>query len=90
MDITVSEAVYVKFVQLDWALMGHDMAHTRVNDAASFVRDNYTTHGLHLNSEGKRRLTHLTVERTGGGHVSNIPVVTSATASTFFSLKSKL
>jgi hypothetical protein len=52
---------------LDQALMGHDMAHIGVTDTASFVRDDYTTHGLHLNSQGKRRLTHLIDERISGG-----------------------
>jgi hypothetical protein len=44
-------------LRLDRALMGRDMAHIGVIDTASLVRDDYTTHGLHLNSLGKRRLT---------------------------------
>jgi hypothetical protein len=79
-------------LQLDWALMGRDMAHIGVIDTASFVRDDYTSHGLHLNSRGKRRLTHLITERLSGCHVSrvsSIPVITHARASSFFSLKSK-
>jgi hypothetical protein len=62
------------------------VAHIGVIDTASLVRDDYTTHGLHLNSRGKRRLTHLIVERIGGGHVSSvrsIPVITHARASPF-------
>jgi hypothetical protein len=56
-------------LRLDRALMGHDTAHIGVIDTASFVRDDYTTHDLHLNSRGKRRLTHQIAERIGGGHV---------------------
>jgi hypothetical protein len=65
-------------------MTGHDMAHSGINHTDSFVRDDYTTHGLHLNSQGKRRLIHLTVERISGGHmssVSSIPVITHARAS---------
>jgi hypothetical protein len=73
-------------LRLDRALMGRDMAHIGVTDTASLVRDNYTIHGLHLNSRGKRRLTHLTAERISGGYVSvsSIPVITHARASPFF------
>jgi hypothetical protein len=42
---------------LDQALMGCDMA------------DDCTTHGVHLNSQGKRRLMHLIAERIGDGQV---------------------
>jgi hypothetical protein len=71
---------------LDRALMGRDMAHISVIDTASLVRDEYTAHGLHLNSQGKRRLTHLIADRISGGHVSSvssIPVITHARASPF-------
>jgi hypothetical protein len=67
--------------------MGRDTAHIGVIDTASLVRDYYTAHGLHLNSLGKRMLTHLTPERISGVHVSsvsNIPVITHARASPFF------
>jgi hypothetical protein len=73
-------------LRLDRALMGHDMADIGVTNTASFVRDDYTTHGLHLNFRGKRRLTHLTADRLSGGHVlsvSSIPVITHARASPF-------
>jgi hypothetical protein len=66
--------------------MERDTAHIGVIDTASLVRDDYTTHDLHLNSLGKRRLTHLIAERISGGHVSNvsiIPVITHARASPF-------
>jgi hypothetical protein len=54
---------------LDRALMGRYTAHIGVIDTASLVRDEYTTHGLHLNSLGKRRLKHLMTERKSGGQV---------------------
>jgi hypothetical protein len=66
--------------------MERDIAHDGVTDTASFVRDDYTTHGLHLNSRGKRRLTHVIAERIGGGHVSSvssIPVIIHTTDSPF-------
>jgi hypothetical protein len=72
--------------QLDRALMGRDTDHIGVIDTASFVRDDYTTHGLHLNSRGRRRLTHLIAEIISGGHVSsisNIPVIIHARALPF-------
>jgi hypothetical protein len=50
------------------------------------VREDYTTHGLYLNSLGKKRLTQLITERFVGGHVSgisSIPVITNAKASPF-------
>jgi hypothetical protein len=63
-----------------------DTVHIGVIDMASFVRDEYTAHGLLLNSLGKRRLTHLIAERISGGHVlsvSSIPVITHARALPF-------
>jgi hypothetical protein len=71
-------------LRLDRALMGRDTAHIGVTDTASFVRYDYTTHGLHLNSKGIRRLMHLIAEKISGGHVSSVssvPVITHARAS---------
>jgi hypothetical protein len=68
------------------------MSHIGVIDTASFVREDHTAHGLHLNFRGKRRLTHVIAERVGDGHVqtvSSTPVITHARASPSFSLKSK-
>jgi hypothetical protein len=73
-------------LRLDRALMRRDMSHIGVTDTASFVREDHTAHGLHLNFRGKRRLTHLIAERVGDGHVqtvSSIPVITHARASPF-------
>jgi hypothetical protein len=51
------------------------------------------THGLHLNSRGKTRLTHLMAESICGGHVpsmnSSIPVITHTRASPFCRLRSR-
>jgi hypothetical protein len=71
---------------LDLALMGHDMAHIDIADTTSFVRDDYRTHGLHLYSLDKRRLTHVIAERIGGGYESSVSstlVITPARASPF-------
>jgi hypothetical protein len=75
------------YLQLDRALMRYDMPHINVIDTGTTVREEYTTHGLHLNSRGKTRLTHVIVESIHGGHVPNrnnsIPVITHARASPF-------
>jgi hypothetical protein len=45
------------------------------------VRGDFAVHGFHLNSQGKRKLTHLIVERMGEGHmfgVNSILVITCA------------
>jgi hypothetical protein len=55
----------------DWALTEHDMTHIGITDA-TFVRYDYTTHGLHLNSRGRRKLMHLIAETTSGGHASRV------------------
>jgi hypothetical protein len=40
-------------LRLDRALMVYDMSHINVTDTDTIVREEYTTHGLHLNSRGK-------------------------------------
>jgi hypothetical protein len=59
-------------LQLDQALRRHDLSHIGIIDAASIARKDFTTHGLHLNSRGKERHTHLIAERVTGGHVSSL------------------
>jgi hypothetical protein len=54
--------------------------------ASSIAREEYTTHGLHLNFRGKKRLMHFIDERVVDGHapsVGSIPVITHARASPF-------
>jgi hypothetical protein len=46
-------------LRLDRALMRCDMSQINVTDTGTIVRKEYITHGLHLNSRGKMRLTHL-------------------------------
>jgi hypothetical protein len=43
------------------------MAHCGITSTASFMRDDCMTHDLQLNSQGKRRLTHLITELIRGG-----------------------
>jgi hypothetical protein len=50
---------------LDPALMGCDMAYIGVTDIAPLMTDVCTTHAIHLNSKGKRRLMHLIAESMG-------------------------
>jgi hypothetical protein len=73
-------------LRLGRALMRCDMSDIGIIDAASIVRKDFTSHGLHLNSRGKKRLTQLIAERVTGGHVSStssIPVITQDIASPF-------
>jgi hypothetical protein len=61
-------------------------AHIGIINLDYFIRGDFTTHGLHLNSQGKRKLTHLIAERVDDDHVSgvnSIPVITCARASPF-------
>lgn len=62
-----------------------------VIDTTSVVREDNTTHGLHLNSQGKKRLTQLVTKRLvddRASGISSIPALTHAITS-FFSLNSK-
>jgi hypothetical protein len=38
--------------------------------------EDYTVHSLQVNSQGKKRLTQVTVERVVGGHTSGISSTT--------------
>jgi hypothetical protein len=73
-------------VQLDWDLMEHHTSHTGIFDTASIMTKDYISHGLQLNSQGKRRLVDLTAEEMGDNHVTggnSIAVITNDTASPF-------
>ena len=72
-------------IRLDRALLGHGVSHGVV-DTTTLRRDEFTTHGLHLNWRGKRRLMLLIADGMDGGHtssVSSIPVITHARAYPF-------
>jgi hypothetical protein len=72
---------------LDQALMRHDMSHINVIDASSFVREDFTRHCLHRNSQGKKKLMQLVAERGVDSRVSrtsSIPVITNTRSSPFF------
>jgi len=74
-------------LQLDKTLMEYDISHITVFGPDTTVWEEYTTHGSHLNSVGKMRLTYVTAESKRDGHVpsrnSGIPVITHARASPF-------
>jgi hypothetical protein len=73
-------------VWLDQALSGHATSHVGVTDTLTIVREEFTTHGLHLNSRGKMKLTLLIADGLNGGHVSgvsSIAVINHARASSF-------
>lgn len=56
-------------VSLDRALLGRGKSHIRVIDMTSFQRDEFMTHGLHLNSRGQRKLTLLIPKSVGDNSV---------------------
>ena len=67
-------------------LMGRGASHIGVIDTNCIVRAEYTAHGLHLNSRGKRKLMLLIARGLGGDHVSgisSIPVITHERLSPF-------
>ena len=68
-------------IRLDRVLLGHGVSHVGVMDTTTLKRDEFTTNGLHLNWQGKRRLMLLIADGLDGGHtssVSSIPVITHA------------
>jgi hypothetical protein len=70
-------------LRLDRAMMRRDTSHVNVIDASSFMRNDFTRHGLLLNSPGKKRLTQLVAERVVEGRMSSsssIIVITQARA----------
>ena len=79
-------------LRLDRALLGQGLSHDGVIDTLTFRTEEFTTHGRHLNSRGKRRLTLLIADGLNGGHVSgvsSIPVITHARASPFLDQRHK-
>jgi hypothetical protein len=74
-------------LQLDRAPMGCDMSHINVIDTSTIVREEYTTHGLHLNPRGKMSLTYIIAEIIHDGHVPSMnnitPVITNTRAHPF-------
>jgi hypothetical protein len=68
-------------LSLDCAQMGRGMSHIDFIYITSIVREQFRTHGLHLNFQSKRKLI---AKSQGNNHVSginSIPVITSAGAS---------
>jgi hypothetical protein len=73
-------------VQLDQALLVHGVSHFDVINTTTIMREEYKNHGVHLNWQGKRRLTLLIAGKQSDDHVSgisSIPVITHARASSF-------
>jgi hypothetical protein len=83
----MNERVRSVNLRLDRALIRVGMSYITTLDTGNIVREEYTKHGLHLNSRGKMRLTHFIAESIHSGHVpsrnSSIPVVTHVRASSF-------
>lgn len=73
-------------LQLVQAVKGYDMSHFGVTNTAYTMKEDYTIHDLHLNSQGRKRFTHLTACRVAGDHmtcVSSIPVIIHASVFPF-------
>jgi hypothetical protein len=82
----MNEKVKSANLRLDQALMGCGTSHIGVTDTTSTVREEHMTHGLHLNSRGKKKLTLLITKRINDDHLSStssIPVITHARATPF-------
>jgi hypothetical protein len=82
-------------LRLHRTLYGCGKCHSRVIETTSFQREVFTTHGLHINSRGKKKLTLLTAKNSGDKNVSGtssipvIPVQPPPPPSPIFSLKAK-
>jgi len=73
-------------LRLDRALLSPETSHIGLIDVSSIGRLGYTSHGLHLNSRGKRKLSKLIADRIKDEKVrksEKIPVVISARATPF-------
>lgn len=65
-------------LRLDLAQLRSDMSHINFIDTSTIVREEYTSHGLHLNARGKDTLTRLiadSIQHAYGKCDSKIPVV---------------
>ncbi|KAJ4449965.1 hypothetical protein ANN_01372 [Periplaneta americana] len=65
-------------LRIDLAQLERDMAHINIIHTSSIVREEYTNHGLQLNSRGKDSLTRLIADSLQCGHGkcdNKIPVV---------------
>ena len=61
------------------------MSHINIIDSSCIPREEYMTHGLHLNARGKETLVHLIADSIGchEGCINEIPVVVSHKANPF-------
>ena len=62
-------------LRLDRALLEHGTSQLNVNDTTTIGREEYTTHGLHLNSRGKSKLMLLIPNKLDGGHVLGVSCI---------------
>ena len=80
-------------LRLHRTLYGCGKCHSRVIETTPFQREEFTTHGLHINSRGKKKLTLVSAKNSGDKNVSgtsSIPVIPVQKApSPLFSLKAK-
>jgi len=73
-------------LQLDKPLIGCGVPHINDIDTTSFLREQCTIHGLHVNYSSKKSLTHLFAKRFSGNlvpSVSSISVTIHARESNF-------
>lgn len=79
-------------LKLDQTLLVCGKSRVHVIEITSFKREDFMTHGLHLNSWGEKKLTLLTAKTVGDKNVSctsSIPVITNETASPVLVSKQK-
>jgi hypothetical protein len=62
-------------LRFHWALFGCGKCHIRVIETTSFQREELTTHSLHINSRGKKKLTLLIAKSLGDKNVSDTSII---------------
>jgi hypothetical protein len=71
---------------LDQALLGCDTSHVHVIDTL-FLWEKFTTHNLHLNSLGMRKITAIVIAKSlcdnNVSGIGSIPIITHARASPY-------
>ena len=73
-------------LRLHRILHGCVKSHIRVTETTSYQREEFTTHGLRINSRGKMKLTLLVAKSLGDKNVSatsSIPVIPVQIASPY-------
>jgi len=69
-------------VSLDQVLLGFGRSHVHIIDTTLFLWEKFTTHDLHLNARGKRKITAIVIAKSlcdnNVSGIGSIPVITHA------------